>query len=121
LSHNRRVTQQTTKRAQREAEQAAVLEELKVLAERLGYEVRAERLLREVGYRVRSGTCRLRELRIILLDRDLPLTAQIDVLVEELAAHRLDDVYVSPALRRRLERATPGAAVTPAGDELAVP
>ena len=75
------------------------------MATRLGFEVRQERLLREVGYRVRSGSCRVRETRVILLDRVLPVNAQIDILVDELAGHPLDDVYLSPAVRRLLERA----------------
>lgn len=95
------------------AAQLALLEELKELATRLGFEVRHERLLREVGYRVRSGSCRVRDTRVILLDRALPTSAQIDILVDELAAQRLDDVYVSPATRRLLERAT-GAPLTAA-------
>jgi hypothetical protein len=114
------VSQQSASRAQRAAEQAGVLEELKQVAARLGYEVREERLLREIGYRVRSGSCRLREARIILLDRDLPPAAQIDVLVEELAGQPLDDVYVSPAIRRRLERAGPrGTSASADGDPAA--
>ena len=82
-----------------------MLEELKNVATQLGFEVREEKLLREVGYRVRSGSCRVRQTDVILLDRDLPLSAQIDVLVEELARRPLDDVYVSPVARRLLERA----------------
>jgi len=86
------------------------VEELKALATRLGYEVREERLLREVGYRVRSGSCRVGSTRVILLERGLPNTTQIDVLVEELAGQPLDEVYVSPAVRRLLEPAKAGAA-----------
>ena len=88
------------------AAQLALLEELKELATRLGFQVRHERLLREVGYRVRSGSCRVRDTSVILLDRILPTGAQIDILVDELAGRPLDDIYVSPATRRLLERAT---------------
>ena len=88
-------------------QQAALLDELKTVAARLGYEVREEKLLREVGYRVRSGACRVRETQVILLDRGLPPAAQIDILVDELAGQPLDDVYLSPAARRLLERAAP--------------
>lgn len=88
--------------------QLALLEELKVAATRLGFEVREERLLREVGYRVRSGSCRVRDTQVILLDRDLPVTAQIEVLVEELAGRALEEVYLSPAARRLLDRAASG-------------
>jgi len=85
------------------AGQVELLEELKRAAEKLGLQVREERLLREVGYRVRSGRCRLREDEIIFLERGLPPSAQIDVLVEELARRSLDDIYLSPAARARLE------------------
>lgn len=86
-------------------DQEKLLEELKQLAGQLGYEVRQEKLLREVGYHVRSGSCRVRETNIILLDRSLPVNAQIDVLVEELSGSRFDDVYLSPEARRLLEGA----------------
>jgi hypothetical protein len=95
------------------AAQLVLLEELKALATRLGFEVRQERLLREVGYRVRSGSCRVHDTRVILLDRVLPASAQIDVLVEELAGQPMDDVYLSPAARRLLDRAA-GTPATPA-------
>jgi hypothetical protein len=85
--------------------QIALLEELKNAAEKLGLSVREERLLREVGYRVRSGSCRVRDAEVIFLDRGLPTTAQIDVLVEELVRHPLDTIYLSPAARALLEGA----------------
>jgi len=106
------VGRQADKQA-RAGEQLALLEELKTVATRLGFEVREERLLREVGYRVRSGSCRVRETNVILLDRGLPPAAQIDVLVEELAGRRLDEVYLSPAARRLLE-STAAARTLPA-------
>jgi hypothetical protein len=86
------------------AAQAALLEELKAAAEGLGLRVREERLLREVGYRVRSGSCRVGEDHIIFLERDLPVGAQIEILADELALRSLDDVYLSPAARALVER-----------------
>jgi len=92
-------------KAQREsAAQLSLLDELKAAAERLGLQVREERLLREVGYRVRSGGCRLRQNEMIFLERGLPVSAQIDVLVDELAGRRLDDIYLSPAARALVDR-----------------
>jgi hypothetical protein len=99
------VTKRRDNEAAKQVDQATLLEELKELAKRLGFEVRQEKLLREVGYHVRSGSCRVRDTNIILLDRALPLNAQIDVLVEELSGSRLDDVYLSPEARRLLEGA----------------
>lgn len=78
----------------------SLLEELKKLAGQLGIQVRQEKLLRDAGYRVRSGSCRLHETNVILLDRALPPAAQIDILVEELQARPLDDLYVSPDVRQ---------------------
>jgi len=91
--------------AREAAAHQALLDELKAAAEKLGLQVREERLLREVGYRVRSGHCRLRADEIIFLDRGLPLQAQVEVLVDELARRSLDDIYLSPAARALVERA----------------
>ncbi len=110
----------TEKQPRGAGEQAAVLEELKATATHLGFDVREEKLLREVGYRVRSGSCRLREKHVILLDRGLPASAQIEILVEELAAHPLEDLYLSPAARRLLERATGASATAPESADASV-
>jgi hypothetical protein len=79
---------------------------LKSVADQLGIRVREERLLREVGYRVRSGACRVRETDMVLLDRGLPVSAQIDVLADVLGRRRVDTVYLSPAARRLFGRAS---------------
>ncbi len=94
-----------TKVARPSAAQTALLEELKAAAERLGLRVREEHLLREVGYRVRSGSCRVRDAQVIFLDRGLPIHAQIDVLIDELAGRSVDTVYLSPVARALIERA----------------
>ena len=90
---------------QASAAQVALLDELKAAAEKVGLQVREERLLREVGYRVRSGRCRFQTDEILFIDRTLPVTAQIDVLVDELSGRSLDDIYLSPAARALVERA----------------
>ena len=99
------MARQAEKQNRGAGEQLALLEELKTVATHLGFEVREEKLLREVGYRVRSGSCRVREAHVIFLDRGLPPSAQIDILVDELAGRPLDDVYLSPVARRLLDRA----------------
>jgi len=80
----------------------AILEELKGLAVRLGLEVREERLLREVGYQVRSGSCRVRERDLLFLDRELSPASRLEVLLDELSRRDLGEIYVSPELRRIL-------------------
>ena len=80
----------------------AILEELKAVAGRIGLEVREERLLREIGYQVRSGSCRVRDQNILFLDREQPPAARMEVLLEELSRRDLGEIYVSPELRRML-------------------
>jgi hypothetical protein len=102
----------------REREREAVLlEELKAAVEKLGVQIREERLLREVGYRVRSGSCRVRDGQYLFLERDLPISAQIDVLVDELANRSLEDIYLSPAARTLVERAAMKGAPPDGGSE----
>lgn len=81
----------------------ALLQELKIVAEQLGIQVREEKLLREVGYRVRGGGCRVRGQHVVFLDRDLPLAERIEIMLDELARHDLDPELLSPPLRRLLE------------------
>jgi hypothetical protein len=82
----------------------ALCEELKALADKLGVRVREEILLREVGYRVRSGLCRVRGEDVVFLDRHLTPGDRVDVLLGALAGRDLETHYVSPAIRRLLER-----------------
>jgi len=82
----------------------ALCEELKELARRLGITVREETLLREVGYRVRSGACRVRGEEVIFVDRALPPGERLQVLLDGLAGRDLETHFLTPALRRLLER-----------------
>jgi len=82
----------------------ALLEELRQVATKLGLEVREEKLLREVGYSVRSGRCRVREQNLVLLDKDLPAPTRLELLLEVVAELDLGDIYLSPELRRMLGR-----------------
>jgi sulfur carrier protein ThiS len=81
-----------------------MVEELKGAARTLGFEVREEELLREVGYRARSGACRIGEQRVIFLDRALSPADRVEVLSAALAGHDLESVFLSPALRARLNQ-----------------
>ena len=56
------------------------LNELIGVARQMNIEVRTEKLLREVGYRARSGRCRVNGQELILIDRDAPISDQIDFL-----------------------------------------
>ena len=58
-----------------------LIEELRTAAEAVGIRVRRERLLRDVGYQVRSGLCRLDDQEMLLLEQGLAADVQIDLLV----------------------------------------
>jgi hypothetical protein len=66
------------------------LQELILTAKRMNIEVRSEKLLREVGYRARSGRCRVKGREFILLDKESSLTDQVDFLAAELAERNAD-------------------------------
>src|SRR4030095_13819694 len=61
------------------------LSELIGEARQMNIEVRTEKLLREVGYRARSGRCRVNGQELILIDRDAPIRDQIEFLSTEMA------------------------------------
>lgn len=81
----------------------ALCEELRQLATRLGVQVREETLLREVGYHVRSGACRVRGQAMIILDRSLPSAERVEVLLAGLEGRDFETHYLSPALRSLVE------------------
>jgi hypothetical protein len=80
--------------------QQRLVDELIEAAERLGLTVRREKLLREVGYRARGGACRLREENLVIIDRDQPPHEQLEILAEALRGRDLENVYLSPEVRR---------------------
>ncbi len=93
----------------REARLMKLVDELEQAAEKVGLEVRREKILREVGYRARGGACRLRERDLVILDRDLPAHEQLEVLAQALSARDLESVYLSPAARRAIQDAAGGS------------
>ena len=78
----------------------ATLGELKGVAEQMGICVREEKLLREVGYRVRGGGCRVHDQDIVFLDRDRPVNERIDVLLDELTQREVAVQTLSPSTQR---------------------
>jgi len=80
----------------------AKLHELIEFAKRLQIEVRTEKLLREVGYHAVSGSCRLGEKKLIILDRDLPVKDQVDLLADEIRKSVPDPTVVPPHLKKLL-------------------
>lgn len=71
--------------AQAKAKHETRLNELIDAARQMNIEVRTEKLLREVGYRARSGRCRVNGQELIFIDRDAPISDQVAFLSVELA------------------------------------
>lgn len=72
-----------------------LIDELRSAAEAIGIRVRRERLLREVGYHVRSGLCRLDDQEILLVESELSPDVQIDLLLGALSGRDLTGVPLS--------------------------
>ena len=64
--------------------QEARLQDLIASAKTRKIEVRTEKLLREAGYRAHSGRCRIKGQDVILIDRDAPISDQIEFLADAL-------------------------------------
>lgn len=75
--------------------QEARLQDLIVRAKAMNVQVRKEKLLREAGYRVHSGRCRVNGQDVILIDRDAPIGDQIEFLAGELA-DRQEEIAETP-------------------------
>lgn len=81
-------------------------DELIEAAQRLGLEVRREKIQREVGYRARGGACRLRGQDLIILDREMPPGEQVEIIAEAVRERSHEQLYLSPAARRFLQPGT---------------
>ena len=79
--------------------QEARLQELILSAKRMNIHVRTEKLLREAGYRAKSGSCRVNGRDLILIDRDARLSDQIEFLTSELAERQADSDHQSSPCR----------------------
>jgi len=97
------------KQSKASEKQLQLLDQLKEIAAALDVEVREERLLREVGYNVRSGPCRVEGREVLLLDSNASVSERIDVLVELLSSKNLDSMYIEPRIRRLLGSSSPEA------------
>lgn len=92
-----------SKKAARTVEEPSpLLERLKEIAAASGLDVREERLLREVGYSVRSGVCRVDDQEVLLLDKNATPAERIEAICGVLQGRDLDAVFIEPELRRTI-------------------
>ena len=90
----------------KESRMLKLVDELCEVAERVGLVVRREKILREIGYRVRGGACRLREKDLVIIDRDMAPGDQLEVLADALRSRDLESLYLSPAARQVVQPST---------------
>jgi hypothetical protein len=74
--------------AQPKNKQESRLQALILSAKELNIQVRTEKLLREAGYRIKSGSCRVKGQQLILIDRNVSIGDQIEFLASELAERK---------------------------------
>jgi hypothetical protein len=74
----------------------ALLEDLIAQAKQWNIEVRTEKLLREVGYHVHSGRCRLKGKELIIINRDAAIRDRVDFLAEELRSRQSKELPLTP-------------------------
>ena len=79
-----------------------LLDQLKQIAGGIGAEVREEKLVREVGYAVHSGPCRVRGRDVVLLDTNAELAERIDTMIAFLSTCDLESLYIEPHLREMI-------------------
>jgi hypothetical protein len=58
----------------------------------------------------RGGLCTVNDRRVVFVDPRAPLPERLDVLASALASLDLDDVFLPPAVRQAVERASRSAA-----------
>lgn len=92
---------------QKKNKNESLLQDLIETAKRFDIEVRTEKLLREVGYRARSGRCRVKDQQLIILDKDSPLGDQVEFLAGALSEKKLDSSQIPPHLAKLIRPAPP--------------
>jgi hypothetical protein len=93
--------------------QVQLLQQLKEIALAVGLDVREEKLQRDVGYSVHSGSCRVGGREIVLLDSNTAVPERIDVLLDVLAEVDVESVYIEPELRERIHGRAAGRTLRP--------
>lgn len=88
-----------------EDDAARMLELLEQIASKLNVSVRYEGLGQpDDDLHVRSGSCRFKGEKIIIVDKYKPKVEQFYALLAELKQHDLSKIYVAPAIRVLLEK-----------------
>jgi hypothetical protein len=80
-------------------------QELKDLAERLQITV-SEQNLKTTGIKAQSGLCTVKGKQIFIMDKHKSVHKKIRILAEQLAKMPLEHLYIVPAVRELLDKAS---------------
>lgn len=76
--------------------------DLKDLAERMGIDV-FEKNLRQVGTRIKSGSCIVKGKHLFIMDKHKPIRDKIEIIAKHLSRTPNEDIYIMPALRKFID------------------
>jgi hypothetical protein len=80
-----------------------LFQDLKELAEKLGISI-LEHNFRNTGVSVKSGFCKVKGKKLIILDKSRSLTDKNEVILSCLSKMPHEDIYIVPYLRELLNR-----------------
>ena len=78
---------------------------LKELAEKLDITV-SEQNLKVTGIKVKSGLCKVKGKNLFVMDKHRSVRDKIEILADTLTQFSLEDIYIIPAVRDRLNKYT---------------
>ena len=78
------------------------LEDLKEITAKLLIEIEYCNL-NDTEFRIQSGFCRFNGKQLIILENQIPEWEQVNIILETLSGFDLENVYLSPWIRERLE------------------
>ncbi len=80
-----------------------------------------ERISKELGYKVRfekgnfsGGDCRVKENRVIVINKFLPLEGKISTFAQVLASIGVENVFIPPQVRKIIDTELEDSSKTPA-------
>jgi hypothetical protein len=53
----------------------------------------------KADYKIKSNFCRLKENKLLIVDKSLILKDKIDILIKELSQFNLEHIYIPPKIR----------------------
>ena len=79
------------------------LADLKIVASKLLIEIQYHNLS-DIEFKVESGFCQLNGKLLIIIDKQTPECNQVNIIIETLSLLNLENIYLSPWIRERLEQ-----------------